>query len=216
MKKPFILGLTTMLTLGSLTGTLLPAAHASVNENYSTEVKESVSSSLTENLPSSVLEVAPYVHKNDQGFLYVDNDIPSDLYIENNVADLEKSFENINAQVASGLVTINDDLSITSKQIVTFASKGYTSKKYWWGEKATYTNSQAKTAIKQTNAAAYDTALIGAGTLFIPAFGTGFAAVSGLTTAYLFNLANDMDNANKGKGIIVNMTWALVYTTKSR
>lgn len=216
MKKPIILGLTTMLTLGSLVGTQVPAAHANVNENYSNEVKESVTSSLTENIPSSVLEVAPYVHKNDEGFLYVDNNIPSEIYINNNVENLEKYFENINIQVAAGLITVNDDLSITSKMMTTFASKGYTSKTYWWGEKATYTNAQTKTAVKQTNAAGFDAALIGAGSIFLPIVGTAFASVSGLTSAYLFNLANDMDNANRGKGIILNMTWALVYTTESR
>ncbi|WP_399628596.1 hypothetical protein [Sporosarcina sp. SG10008] len=217
MKKTLILGLSTMLTLGSLGGTLAPSAHAS--ENPSNEVREalvSTGATLTNDASSSILEVAPYVHKNDQGLLYVDNNIPRDVYIENNVEELEKQFERINTQVRSGQLTINDDLSITSNQMTTFASKGYTSEKFWWGEKATYTNAQTKAAVKSTNAAGFDTALIGAGTLFLPFFGVGFAAVSGVTSAYLFNLANDMDNANKGRGIILNMTWALVYTTESR
>ena len=216
MKKPLILGLTTMVTLGSLAGSLAPAAHASENEVASSSLTENVlevaSSSLTEN----VLEVAPYVYKNDQGLLSVDNNIPRYLYIENDVEALEKRFETINAQVANGEVTINDDLSITSNMMTTRASKGYTSETFWWGEKATYTNAQTKTAVQQTNSAAIDTALIGAGTLFIPVFGSAFAPIVGLTSAYLFNLADYMSTANKGKGIILNMTWAFIYSTESR
>lgn len=216
MKKIVTLGLSTMLALGSL----VPVASASANsnENYSIKVQESASSSLTltEDLPSSVLVVAPYVHKNDQGFLYIDKNIPEDIYTTYNVVELEKSFEEINAQVASGVLTINDDLSITSNEIVTMSSKGYTSKRYWWGEKATYTNTQAKTAARQAQSAAVDTALITAGTLFIPVFGQGFAAISGLTSAYLFKLSDSMTVKNKGKGVIVNMTWALVFTVESR
>lgn len=218
MKKTFILGLTTMLTLGSLA----PVAHAeNVNENnnYLVEINELESYSLDESTPSFVLEVAPYVYKNEQGLLSIDNNISEDMYIKNNVEELEESFKLINEQVLAGKLTINDDLSITSNNMITtFSSnsKGYTSKKYWWGEKATYTNKQAKAAVKQTNSAAIDTALIGAGTLLIPVYGPGFAPIVGLTSAYLFNLADDMSKANKGKGIVVNMTWAFVYTVKSR
>lgn len=215
MKKIVIFGLSIMLALGSLA----PAASASSNENYSIKVQKSASSSLTlteDDLPSSVLTVAPYVHKNDQGFLYVDKNIPEDIYTLYNVADLEKSFEDINAQVASGLLTINDDLSITSNAIVTMSSKGYTSTTYWWGEKATYTNAQAKVAAQQAQSAAVDTALISAGTFFIPVFGSAFAGVGGLTAAYLFKLSDSITTKNKGRGVIVNMTWALVFTVESR
>lgn len=213
MKKTVIFGLSTMLALGSL------APAASANENYSIKAQKSASSSLTlteDNLPSSVLAVAPYVHKNDQGFLSVDENIPEDIYNLYKVADLEKSFEDINAQVASGLLTINDDLSITSNMMTTFASKGYTSQTYWWGEKATYTNAQAKVAAQQAQSAAIDTALITAGTFFIPVFGPSFAGVGTLTSAYLFKLSDSITTKNKGRGVIVNMTWALVYSVESR
>lgn len=211
MKKPLILGMTTMLALGSLSGTLTPSAHA--NENTPNEVSETVEGSvLTEEVSNPVTEVGPYVHKDEQGFLYIDKNIPEDVYIENNVQELEEKFAEINAQVENGQVTVNDDLSITSNMMTTFASKGYTSKTFWWGERATYTNAQTKSAVKSINSAAVNIGFGGAMAFFLP-----LASVpAGVTAAYLYKVGNSMTNANKGRGVILDMTWALVYKTKSR
>lgn len=216
MRKILILGLTTILTLGFLGGNLAPSAYAS--ENTSFKVRESVVP--TENLvnkdvPESVLEVAPYVHKNEQGLFYVDENIPTDIYIKNNVEDLEKHLEEINAQVTSGEVTINDDLSITSNMMTPYASKGYTSEKRWWGEIATYTNAQANKAVRDTAVAAAQFGFGALGLYAIPLLGV-LAAPVGITGGYLTLLAAKMDAANKGRGVILNMTWAFAFTVKSR
>lgn len=214
MKKTLIFGVSSMLALGSLSGVMAPTAQASENSSY--EVTKSFTSvELTEVSPeeSSTLisEVAPYVHKNDQGFLYVDSSIPSDTYIKHDVAQLEKSFEKINAKVENGFVTVNDDLSITPT-FQTFAEKNFTSEYFWWGERGTYTNQQAIDATKGVNKAAIDVGWIGALTAWIP----GFAGVTGVTSGYLYKLGSGMEAANKGKGIIIDMNWTLTYTIKSR
>lgn len=214
MKKTLIFGVSSMLALGSLSGVMAPTAHASENSSY--EVTKSFTSvELTEVSPeeSSTLisEVAPYVHKNDQGFLYVDSSIPNDTYIKHDVAQLEKSFEEINAKVENGFVTVNDDLSITPT-FQTFAEKNFTSEYFWWGERGTYTNQQAIDATKGVNKAAIDVGWIGALTAWIP----GFAGVTGVTSGYLYKLGSGMEAANKGKGIIIDMNWTLTYTIKSR
>lgn len=228
MKKALILGVSSMLALGSLGGVMTPTAHAS--ENSSNEVTNSpyevtksfapveLTNELTKVSPeeSSALisEVEPYVHKNDQGLLYVDSSIPSEIYNKHNVALLEKSFEEINAKVEKGFVTVNNDLSITPTFFQAFAKKerNYTSETFWWGERGTYTNAQAKEAAQQVNTAAIDVAYIGALTAWIP----GFAITIGITSAYLFKLSNDINVANKGKGIILDMNWTLTYSISSR
>ena len=220
MKKPLVLGLTTMLTLG----TLAPIAQA--NENTSDEttelpkvlvtettLDELPESLITENSSDIISEVEPYVHRDKQGFLYVDNSIPRELYIQNKVDLLEKSFEEINKQVESGQVVINDDLSITSNRFTTFASgNGYTSETFWWGERATYNNAQTKSAVKSLTDASIDITFIAAATFWVPSIAAG----SMLTAAYCGKLGKDMDAKNKGKGVILDMTWVLAYTVKSR
>ncbi|MED3759360.1 hypothetical protein P4555_09825 [Peribacillus frigoritolerans] len=213
MKKTLILGVTTMLALGAVGGSfgsLTTTAHAS--ENSSNEITELPNATDVEDFSTTISEVEPYVHKNDQGFIYVDSSIPQDIYIKYNVDMLEESFEKINKQVASGQVIVNDDLSITNKGIALYASKGYTSKTYWWGKKATYTNAQTKSAVSSLEDAAFNVGSIAAATFWLPAI----AGVTGITGVYCGALAKKMKSKNKGKGVILNMTWALAYTVKSR
>ena len=125
---------------------------------------------------------------------------------------MEASFEDINAQVAKGQLEVNDDLSITDKSFSTFASKGYTSKTFWWGERATYTNSQTKKAVEQLQDAATDINFIAVAIAWIPTL----SVPTGVTSAYCGKLAKSMKSKNKGKGVILDMTWALAYKVKSR
>ncbi|KAA0562287.1 hypothetical protein F0342_17890 [Bacillus sp. CH30_1T] len=216
MKKALILGATTILTLGFSSGFLSNIAHA--NENISNEITGLPVASLAEDASEVIFEVAPYVHKNDQGFLYVDSSIPQDVYIKNELAVLEKSFEEINRQVKNGQVVVNEDLSITNLSVtnkykfMAAARKGYTSKTYWWGVRATYTDSQAKKAIKQLEDAS-DTEQDYATILFwLPPV----AGIAGITGVYCKKLGKAMKSHNKGKGVILDMTWALTYKVKSR
>ncbi|MGE6718776.1 hypothetical protein ACQKGD_15550 [Peribacillus frigoritolerans] len=213
MRKTLILGVTTMLTLGSLNGSLATIAHANENENPSNKITELTRASLTKVSSDSILEVAPYVHKDDQGFLYVDSNIPRDIYIKNKVKVLEKSFKDINKQVANGQVVVNDDLSITKKSgFTTFASKGYTSETFWWGQRAKYTNSQTKSTVKQLENAGQDIGFLAAALVWLPAIG----GITGISAAYCGKLAKSMKSKNNGNGVILDMTWALVYSVKSR
>ncbi|AOH53367.1 hypothetical protein ABE28_003305 [Peribacillus muralis] len=213
MKKTINLGVATMLALGAVGGTfgsLTTTAHAS--ENSSNEITEVPNATEVEDTTTLISEIESYIHKDAQGFLYVDSDIPIDLYNEYKVDLLEEYFEEINEQVANGQVEVNDDLSIIDKSFTTFASKGYTSKKFWWGERATYTNAQTKKTVGQLEDAGIDIAFIGAAYLLLPPIAGGV----GLTSAYCGKLAKSMKSKNKGKGVIVDMTWALAYKVKSR
>lgn len=216
MKKAVILGVSSMLTLGFFSPSLGSVAEASGSQKEVITETKATSNPGTEEASVSVSEVAPYVHKNDQGHLYVDQDIPMDVYVQNEVSSLEKSFEEINKQVDSGQLVVNEDLSITNKLddaiFAKAASKGYTSKTYWWGERATYTNYQTKVAVKQLRDAAIDTAFNSVYAVIIPPV----AAVTSLTAAYLNKVAKSMENANRGNGVILDMTWALAYSVKSR
>jgi hypothetical protein len=215
VRKAFILGATTIITLGFSNGSLSAIAHA--NENISNEITRLQEASLTEDASELILEVAPYVHKDEQGFLYVDHNIPQDIYTKNEVDVLEESFREINRQVENGLVVVNDDLSISNKskfQAMASAStsKGYTSKTYWWGIRATYTDSQAKKAIKQLEDASDHEQTLGTVLFWLPPV----AGIAGITGLYCKNLGKSMKSHNKGKGVILDMTWALTYKVKSR
>lgn len=216
MKKTIILGVTSMLALGSLSG----FAHA--DEKTSNVSTKSHGATLNVNVPNlhastedaseSISEVAPYVHKNDQGFLYVDSNMPEYIYIKNQVDLLEKSFEEINKQVANGQVVVNDDLSITNKSMITpFATKPK-SETFWWGVRTTYTNSQTNSAVKELTTAGVNNALGGAALFWLPTIG-GIVTLSG---AYCLKLADSMSSHNKGKGVILDMTWVLAWSCESR
>jgi hypothetical protein len=118
--------------------------------------------------------------------------------------------------VANGQVVVNDDLSIANKSnfqaSFAAASKGYTSKTYWWEVRATYSNSQAKTAIKQLQDAADHEQFLLASLFWLPPV----AGIGGIIGAYCQKLEKTMKSHNKGKGVILDMTWALTYKCKSR
>lgn len=233
MKKPLILSMTTMLALSTLSMNLAPSAYAS--ENSVNQIEETTASErevsdkkilfrenvaklleereMVRQVDAGIAAVEPYVLTDANGMFYIDKNIPTDVYEKYNVQDLEKEFAEINLQVKNNEVEINDDLSITSNQVETLAKKkGYTSKRFWWGERATYTNTQAKNAISQLNSAAINIGFGGALTFWLP-----LASVpAGITAYYCHKLGDSMSRANKGRGVILDMTWALTYKTKSR
>lgn len=126
------------------------------------------------------------------------------------------SINKANEEITKNNATINEiTKTIDTNEITLFSSQGYTSQKFWWGERGIYTNAQTNAAVKQGNVAA---AQIGLGTAFlafIPLLGP-LAAGTGVTAAYITLLTSKMDAANNGRGVIVDMTWALVFTVKSR
>lgn len=122
-----------------------------------------------------------------------------------------------NEEITNSNATINPvTKEITETGFVVFSSKGYRSQKFWWGERATYTNAQTNSAVKQLNVAAAQIGFGAVGLAFIPVVGTAAGGTAGITAAYLTLLSAKMDAANKGRGVIVDMTWALVFTVKSR
>lgn len=120
-----------------------------------------------------------------------------------------------NEEIAKNDGTIDPNTKVINTNEISIFSSGYTSQKFWWGERATYTSAQTTRAVKDTYVAA---AQIGLGTLGLAAipFLQVLAVPTGITGGYLTLLASKMDAANKGRGVILDMTKALAFTVKSR
>lgn len=87
---------------------------------------------------------------------------------------------------------------------------------FWWGERTTYSNSQTNHAVKALNAAAAQNALLSSVIAIVPILGQPFGIIGGITSGYLALFAARMDLANKGNGVVTDVTRALVFTIKSR
>lgn len=94
---------------------------------------------------------------------------------------------------------------------------------HWWGYTRYANNKNTKKLINRFNTASNGAWVVCGGTAsasyLFPVSAPYTGLVSGLTgmaAGYWGLLATRMSAKNKGKGVIVNMTWVLVFTVKSQ
>lgn len=199
-----------LFSLSLIVTYLFPVTTVVATELEQTDFNTSVSIESKE--PEEMIdEVAPYIYKNSEGHLAVSDSIPEDIYERNNVFQLEQTFKETNKQVDARQAVVNDDLTITDFTKSTRA-RGVSFNRYWWGVQSVYTNAATRQAIRDFNYYAAGVGVGSAALAWLPAIG----GIGGFIAAYSGLLANRFEANNRGRGVTLNMTWALVYDVKSR
>ena len=205
-----------LMAFSTVTPTIASAAEFSNAENVVEEVH-----TINEDTTVEEEQTAEELQSLDQ-FVSVENNqfvlnLPDYVEIDDATYNaLVSSIDTANTEVVNNNATIDPNTkTINTNEMTLFATKGYSSKKFWWGERATYSNTQTIKAVKEINVGAAKIALGAGGMAFIPVLNTA-AATAGVTAGYLILLSSKMDAANKGRGVIVDVTWALIFTVKSR
>ena len=134
---------------------------------------------------------------------------------ENLLNLFNNGIETINAEVQNGNLEVLADGSLIDANDSDFYVQGGSTydKTYWWGKKRYKSTYYANKWVSELNTVANVNA--GAAVVAGAIFG-GFGAIpNGLTAAYAYQLANKVSykNSLSNRGIIANVTWALVFTT---
>lgn len=170
------------------------SVHASSDESQST--------------PDIIELIEPYVDVDEDGNIGF-KDLPNGFYEKYNLEDLQDHFDHLNNLSQSGHVTINDNLDIQSNLPTPRTVYGSWTYK-WWGYDRYFNNAQAN-SYKNTLLTAAAGATIVAGVSY------PFPPVAGIATVqagYWGLLATRVDANNRGRGVYVGVTWALVFNVE--
>jgi len=176
-------------------------------ENHTFSQQQNEIKNLSTNQQDMIKSVQKYVTVNDGKIEFI-KDIPQNEYKKYNLEELQKHFNFLNSQVAQNKITINQDLSISSKTISTLAVYGEWTY-HWWGYDRKFNNKQAKAYVNELNdLVAYGNLAGAAAAALMPIVGGAVV----VTAQYYNLLANRVTANNKGNGVYVGMTWAIVFT----
>ncbi|MGN4447664.1 hypothetical protein ACTFOB_22675 [Bacillus cereus group sp. MYBK79-1] len=213
MKKITISTLSSLLVFSSVAA---GAAHADT-PNAVTPVKEELNiqqnnvEQLSFEEQNMIKTVEQYVELKEDGKIGFTQFVPQDVYQKFELDKLQEHFNFLNSQVELNTITINPDLTITNVTPagpVAYAAV-YGSWTYnWWGYERKFNNSQAKTYVSELNTVASTGTIVGTlASRVMPIIGMGVAVTGG----YYALLAARVDANNKGKGVYVGITWAIVF-----
>ncbi|AOM08267.1 hypothetical protein OCB08_25140 [Bacillus cereus] len=217
MKKIAISTLSSLLVFSSVAA---GAAHADTPSTV-TPVKEelNIQPNNVEQLSfaeqNMIKTVEQYVELKEGGKIGFTQSVPQDVYKKFELDKLQEHFDFLNSQVELKTIIINPDLTITNvtpEGPVAYAAV-YGSWTYnWWGYERKFNNSQAKKYVSDLNTVANSGAVAGGlAATVMPIIGAGVA----VTAAYYGLLATRVDANNKGKGVYVGITWAIVFKVNS-
>lgn len=185
---------------------VLPMFLTKQNEAYASTGQDVQDVSLSDDLEV----IKPYVEVTEEGTIRFKK-LPKGFYEKYNLEELQKHFDNLNTLSKAGNITINEDLSIQEKLPVTRAKAVYGKWTYhWWGYDRKFNNAQAKAYMNQLNTAAAGAAIVaGLASPFPPV-----AGIAGVQSGYWSLLSARVDANNKGRGVYVAVTYALVFNIK--
>ncbi|WDC83323.1 hypothetical protein PL321_11155 [Caloramator sp. mosi_1] len=163
-----------------------------------------------------------YVSVNDNGLFELDYKKAKADGIEEELLKGQLDYFNfINNSINNGELTADKNLNIISNnknQISYYATSGHwyscggglnTDVSYhWWG----YSRYACDCETQRMSSDFNSVAAVGAGITVVAAyFGAVPAIPPGLSSAYFWLLASRLDANNHGRGVYVEMTWALVF-----
>ncbi len=130
----------------------------------------------------------------------------------------EEGIESVNDEVTNGELEVLEDGSLIEADDDSFYVQGGSTydKTYWWGKKRYKSTYAANKWVSELNTAG--NLNTGGAVLAGAIFGGVGAIPNGLTAVYCYQLANKVSyrNSLNNRGIIANVTWALVFTTSSQ
>lgn len=129
----------------------------------------------------------------------------------------QKTFEELNSEAETGKITINPDLSIDSnyETPALYAGHAYncgggintSTEFFWWGYARYMCDCVANDFAANLNSAAS----VAAGAAVVAAFIHPVGSLIGIDSAYWWLVASRVDANNNGRGVYVEMTYALVF-----
>lgn len=177
----------------------------SLNETNNPEVKSySVGKEEFDRINS---EIQKYLIIESDGTISLSKKTPRSFETYNLQA-LESHLNQLNEQVLTGEIIINDDLSINEKN-----SRGNVSKrvKYWWGYSNWYSYNDVKYELQLANNAVK---LYGASAVITGVFSPAAGLILGLGSWYWNAYSSDLSLENSysnGQGVVADVNWAGVY-----
>lgn len=170
-----------------------------------------------------VMQLEPYVSQ-EEGLFVLDADTALANGIDENLVNGQMAyFEYINGQVSKGTLVVHDDLTITSTADAEAAhiharaaghwsscggGKNTATTNHWWG----YERYACDCETRRMSSDFASSASVAAGVGVIGAYFGGVGAIpGGLSSAYFALVAARLDANNHGKGVHIQMTWALVF-----
>lgn len=178
------------------------------NEEISIENKSDVIENISQEDVNNLNDLAK-----EQGIQY-----EQPLTKESLVDMFEAGIQSVNEEVTQGELEVLEDGSLIDAEDENFYVQGGSTydKSYWWGKKRYKSTAAANKWVSQLNTAGNLNA--GAAVLAGAVFGGVGAIPNGLTSAYSYQLANKVSyrNSLNKRGIIANLTYALVFTTSSQ
>lgn len=207
--KRFIALLLTLVMVLSLGAT----AFAAESDSHFDAEKKSVFS------VEEVKALEPYISVKDGNFVIDEKSALSSGMNPDLVHGQEAYLDYINNQVKSGLAIVNKDLTISfaTEQNQAKASghwyncgggRNTNTTNYWWG----YARYACDCETQRMSADFNSCASVAAGVGLVGSyFGFVGALPGGLSSAYFWLLASRLDANNHGRGVYVEMTWALAF-----
>lgn len=200
-KKYMKPALSFMATITLFSNTGLPLIQASSIQTQ-TEVKATIP------LSELIEVVEPYVEVTENGFIGLKN-VPTDIYEKYNLSELQIHFDKLNTLASEGSISINEDLSIEDHTIDSKAVYGKWTY-HWWGYDRNFNNAQAIDYINQLNTAAAGAVIVGSVTGAFPPI----SGIANFQAGYWALLAARVAANNKGNGVYVGVTYALVFNVE--
>lgn len=170
-----------------------------------------------------ILPLEKYVSVKD-GYLVLDSvKAKSDGFKDDLVNGQKKYFEFLNSEISAGKLSVDKNLNITGTlqdqtnfvpldaEILKCKGKTTKTKTYWWGYSRKLNSCDSKKVASSFSSAGS----VSAGIAVIAAwFGILPSVPPGLSAAYFGLVASRINANNNGKGVITDMTWAVVFNIK--
>lgn len=209
-----------MVLLVSLAPNVSAHASSTQPENSIINVNEVVQNNTPEKFTKEeILALEEYVTVSEDGLFVLNyNEAKTDGFSTVLLDGQQNYFNYLNSQIENGELTVKDDLTIEDigqnsfeQNIGTLASckgKNAGPNKFWWGYSAHLNSCSSNTFSADLNSVA----AVSTGVAVVAAyFGVVPAIPPGLSASYFWLLASRVDANNKGKGVFIEMTWALVF-----
>lgn len=205
MKKLIVSLLSVIMILGVTLPSYASASslpsQANVSENQRTENSDQSF--------SDIKKIEKYVFVNEDGHIALNNKQSKSFHKKYNLDALETHFDELNKQVDDGTIRINEDLSIDDLSFNALVSY-HKWDSYWWGKERNFTNSQAIRYTHEIDTVVAAGTIATASTATIPILGASIGA----TTGYYALLSARVKANNRGNGVYVRITYALVFNVK--
>lgn len=228
MRKILITVLLTVFLFPTVTTTgFAQSIDLSVIDNFKNE-----NINVTDFTVDDILALEPYVHVEDGFFIFNEKEAIEDGVDYELIKGQQEYFNFLNQQVENNVISVSKDLTIENLSVSnqyqgnrsielnkTCYGRSVAAQYYWWGYSTVLNSCQTENVIKDARIVG-DTGNVSGGGLgilgyFFPVFLLP-AAISFLTGGYFNMFANSLENKNKGRGVIVDMTWVGVYDITSQ